>query len=122
MLWNGLGGRAVVPWGQAFESAWQQYGATHPEWFALAPDGTRGCQHLSNCGDQTQYVKVDPTSQSMATHVAAQLGAGAIGVTACEDDSDSGKTHSYTYPAPSFTSFIYLHLDLVPVLVESSLY
>jgi hypothetical protein len=87
MLRNGLGGRRVVPWGQAFMSAWQQYGAllalsanaawrltsgmggarihasmlheltvhsattlmtsyrygaTHPEWFALAPDGSRG--------------------------------------------------------------------------------
>ena len=62
MLRNGLGGRETVPWGQAFEKAWGKYGATHPEWFALQADGSRGCQHMATgCGTHPQDVKVGPS-------------------------------------------------------------
>jgi hypothetical protein len=90
MLRNGLGGRTTVPWGQAFMHSWEQDGATHPEWFAEHADGSRGCQKLSDCADHPQYVKVDASSSGMAAHVAAGLQPGALGVSACEDDLDSG--------------------------------
>ena len=90
MLRNGLGGRTTVPWGQAFEGAWEKYGKEHADWFALAKDGSRGCQHIQDCDDHPQFVKVDTSSQGMAAHVASLLAPGALGVSACEDDSNSG--------------------------------
>lgn len=90
MLRNGLGGRSSVPWGQAFMSSWDQYGAAHPEWFALQPDGTRGCQNMSDCDHNPGIVKIDPSSPGLATHVASLLDPNGSGVSACEDDSNRG--------------------------------
>eukprot|EP01043_Picozoa_sp_COSAG02_P021512 COSAG02_NODE_1094_length_14603_cov_40.760549_11_plen_932_part_00 len=91
MLRNGLGGQHVVPWGQAFMGAWEKYGATHPTWFALHEDGFRGCQKMTDCMNHAQYVKVDPSSDGMAKHVAGGfVDSGQIGVSACEDDYDAG--------------------------------
>ena len=42
--WNGLGGNAGIVGGAAgcgLRGGWAEYGATHPEWFALQADGTR---------------------------------------------------------------------------------
>jgi hypothetical protein len=90
MLRNGLGGRQSVPWGQAFMTSWQEYGATHPEWFALHPDGTRGCQNMTDCNNNPALVKIDATNAGLATHVASLLQPGDLGVSACEDDDNHG--------------------------------
>jgi hypothetical protein len=37
----GLGRSKVYSYGHAFTDWWEKYGATHPEYFALQPDGTR---------------------------------------------------------------------------------
>jgi hypothetical protein len=37
----GLGRSKVFSYGHAFTDWWEKYGATHPEYFALQPDGTR---------------------------------------------------------------------------------
>jgi len=42
--WNGLGGNVGIVGGSAgggLRGGWDEYGATHPEWFALQVDGTR---------------------------------------------------------------------------------
>src|ERR1700749_1399819 len=42
--WNGLGGNVGIVGGAAgcgLRGGWAEYGATHPEWFALQADGTR---------------------------------------------------------------------------------
>ena len=37
-----LGQHDTPPWGQAFSTWWERYGTTHPEYFALNPNGKRG--------------------------------------------------------------------------------
>jgi hypothetical protein len=91
MLRNGLGGRDTVPWGQAFMSAWSEYGNAHPEWFALHRDGTRGCQHGSMCEKAPQLVKIDAAgSPGLVQHIASLYQPGTSGVSACEDDDNTG--------------------------------
>ncbi|EDY22446.1 hypothetical protein CfE428DRAFT_0571 [Chthoniobacter flavus Ellin428] len=44
VAWNGLGGNVGIVGGSAgggLRGGWTEYGATHPEWFALQVDGTR---------------------------------------------------------------------------------
>jgi hypothetical protein len=46
-------GRSVQPsYGHAFNSWWEQYGATHPEYFNQLPDGTRRLDPLINRGER----------------------------------------------------------------------
>ena len=69
----GLGGRATVPWGQAFMTSWAAYGASNPRYFALNEDGTRGCQRLQNCDGHAQLVKMDASEPTLHQHVADGL-------------------------------------------------
>lgn len=39
--WQGLGGSMGLKTGHSFGYAWEKYGKTHPEWFALQPNGSR---------------------------------------------------------------------------------
>jgi hypothetical protein len=93
MLRNGLGGRAVVPWGQAFMQSWAQYGTAHPDWFALHADGTRGCQTTAHCKINPAEVKIDAAnagSSGLIQHILSTFKPGTAGVSACEDDGSEG--------------------------------
>ena len=91
MLRNGLGGRTVFLGGWA-EWRWQDFGNTHPEWFALHRDGTRGCQTDAHCKSNPSLAKADCSSTGLVQHVAAQINArpGLKGVSACEHDDNAG--------------------------------
>lgn len=39
--WHGMGARGGFSWGHAFGHFWTRYGAKHPEYFALQPEGSR---------------------------------------------------------------------------------
>src|SRR5690606_24320827 len=41
MAFQRLGSSVKSSGGHAFAGWWEKYGAEHPEWFALQPDGTR---------------------------------------------------------------------------------
>lgn len=91
MLRQGLGGRSTPPWGQAFETWWSSYGQQHPEFFALHPDGTRGCQAPEDCsGGRPERVKMDVSEPTLWSFLASRVKPGDTGVSACEDDSASG--------------------------------
>lgn len=50
-MWNGLGGRIGIRGGHAgsgLRGGWEEHGKTHPEWFALQPDGTRDQSKAGN--------------------------------------------------------------------------
>lgn len=85
-----LGGQELPPWGQAFEKWWGDFGAEEPELFALQPDGSRGCQHMENCG-APQDVKMDVTQPELWGKLAAAVDHDhPLGVSACEDDDTGG--------------------------------
>jgi hypothetical protein len=41
LQWQGLGGNIGIGGGHAFGDAWEKWGASHPDWFAMQGDGTR---------------------------------------------------------------------------------
>lgn len=80
-------GKALTPpWGQAFGTWWPQYGKSHPEWFALQPDGRRGPPNPA----QPAGVKMCVSQSSLWAKVASGYVPGQHGVSACEDDGDRG--------------------------------
>ena len=92
MIRNGLGGRKVflggsTPWD------WKRNGLSHPEWFGLQADGTRGCQndHSGTCTSHN-LAKADAAgSPGLVRYVAGLYNQSrSVGVSACESDSDLG--------------------------------
>ena len=82
-----MGGHAVPPWGQAFMTWWAQYNHTHPEYFALQPDGHRG-PVVSSEPDRVKMCVSNP-----ALHRAIAAGGtdhNMYGLSAAEDDSNTG--------------------------------
>ena len=82
-----LGQHDAPPWGQAFSTWWKRYGATHPEYFALNPDGRRGPLSPS----KPDRVKMCVSNPDLWQAVA---GGGTnhnpFGLSAAEDDSNWG--------------------------------
>jgi hypothetical protein len=80
-----MGGDVGFTYGHAFRQWWDQYGQTHPEWFALRQDGKRGpesekmADRVKMCVSNEELVK-----QIVKDHFAAKRG---LVVNACENDS-----------------------------------
>ena len=82
-----MGGHDVPPWGQAFMNWWAQYNHTHPEYFALQPDGHRGPVVAS----EPDRVKMCVSSPALHRAIAAGgTDHNHYGLSAAEDDSDTG--------------------------------
>ncbi len=82
-----LGQHDTPPWGQAFETWWKRYGSTHPEYFALNPDGKRGPLSAS----KPDRVKMCVSNPDL-WHAVASGGTNhnPFGLSAAEDDSNWG--------------------------------
>jgi hypothetical protein len=79
------------PWGQAFGTWWDLYGANgslghHPEWFAMQPGGRRG----PPAGESPAGVKMCVSQPTLWQKIAVAMEPGSLGVSACEDDGDRG--------------------------------
>eukprot|EP01043_Picozoa_sp_COSAG02_P070933 COSAG02_NODE_12760_length_1498_cov_1.822731_1_plen_318_part_01 len=82
-----MGGHRVPPWGQAFMTWWQQYNHTHPEYFALQPDGYRGPVVAS----EPDRVKMCVSNSALHKAIAAGgTDHNVYGLSAAEDDSNTG--------------------------------
>jgi len=46
--WQGMGKRKNFQWGHSFGDYWKRFGKSHPEWFALQPDGLRSQETSSD--------------------------------------------------------------------------
>ena len=82
-----LGQHDTPPWGQAFSSWWAQYGTTHPEYFALNPDGKRGPREAS-APDRVKMCVSQPALWAAVASGGTKHNP--YGLSAAEDDSDSG--------------------------------
>lgn len=85
--WQGMGGTLNIVGGHAFDLWWKQYGAEHPDWFALQPDGTRGdgsrfCKSNPELIAEVARMKIDELEKN------PQL----LGVSICPNDGSSGAT------------------------------
>jgi len=68
--WNGIGGYLGIGGGHAgggLHGGWEEHGKTHPEWFALQPDGTRD---QSAAGGRWQLCVSNP---ALIDHVADDI-------------------------------------------------
>ena len=68
--WNGLGGNLGIAGGHSgcgLRGGWHEHGATHPDWFALQPDGTRD---QSKAGERWRLCVSNP---QLIEHVAADI-------------------------------------------------
>ena len=82
-----MGSHEVPPWGQAFMTWWTEYNLTHPEYFALQPDGHRGPVVAS----EPDRVKMCVNNPALQTAIAAGGTAhNHYGLSAAEDDSNTG--------------------------------
>ena len=82
-----MGQHDVPPWGQAFMTWWDKYNTSHPEYFALQPDGHRGPgAHLTPdrvkmCVSNPELHKAIAEGGTSHNH---------FGLSAAEDDSNVG--------------------------------
>ena len=84
-----MGQHNTPPWGQAFGRWWNEYGAQHPEWFALNPDGQRG----PFSKDKPDRVKMCVSNAGLWQAVADEHhinSHNSFGLSAAEDDSNWG--------------------------------
>lgn len=96
----GLGSQGTPPWGQAFMSWWSLFNKTHPEYFALQPNGERSPPDWPHGPPGSQaWVKMCVTQPAVWEqilhnfehgHSSGGCGNQSLGVSACEDDLDSG--------------------------------
>jgi hypothetical protein len=75
------------PWGQEFGLWWAEYGQQHPEYFALqSATGKRGPPNLA----LPAGVKMCVSQPSLWSKLASDFVPGQHGISACEDDGDTG--------------------------------
>ncbi len=55
-----MGGSIVLNYGHAFTRWWEEYGKTHPEWFAMSPQGKRGPWANGNKPDRVKMCTSNP--------------------------------------------------------------
>jgi len=98
-----MGAHQVPPWGQAFMTWWAEYNLTHPEYFALQPDGRRGPVVASE-PDRVKMCVSNPALQ--AAIAAGGTSHNHYGLSAAEDDSSTGYctcSKCTAWDAPSVT-------------------
>ena len=85
--WQGMGGTLNIVGGHAFDLWWKKYGAEHPEWFALQPDGSRG-DGSRFCKSNTDLIAAVAKDKIEELNKNPQL----LGVSICPNDGSSGAT------------------------------
>jgi len=94
MIRQRMGRNYYFGYGHSFTNWWRKYGKTHPDLFALQPDGSRGCQK----GGRPKYVKMcvsNPKLHEMLTEqfrekLAKNPDLKVKSLAVCENDGDRG--------------------------------